>query len=138
MPAEGAAGGIIIMWRKDKVQCHSIIPGDVSLSLLFSNLSNGDNWYYSGVYCRGNITEQNLLKSELEHIKSLWGSKGIIGDDFNMVLRRSERSGNHYADAEIEGFLSLINNLDLIDLLLAGGKWTWSNLRDQSSFSRLD
>lgn len=138
LPAKGAAGGIIIMWKKDKILCHSVMLGDVSLSCLFSNLSNGDNWHFSGVYCRGNSSERNLLNAELEKIKFSLICNGIFGGDFNIILRKSERSGNHTPDAEIENFLSIINNLDLIDLPLAGGKWTKSNLRDQSSFSRID
>lgn len=92
-PAKGSTGGILIMWRKDQVLYHNVTPGEVTFSSLFSNLTNGYPWYFSGVYCRGNAPERNLLAVELEHIKSSWGNKDIIGRDFNMVLKRSERLG---------------------------------------------
>lgn len=35
-------------------------------------------------------------------------------------------------------FQSLFSDLDLMDLPLHGGKWTWSNQREQPSFPRID
>lgn len=69
LPAKGSAGGILIMWRNDRVNCHGIIPGEITLSCLFSNLSNEDFWFFSGVYCRGNCEERIKLGNELKHIK---------------------------------------------------------------------
>lgn len=58
LPAEGSAGGILIMWRKDCVNYYGVILGEITISCLFSNLFNGDFWYISGVYCRGNCEER--------------------------------------------------------------------------------
>lgn len=35
LPAVGATGGILIVWRRDKFRCKNILKGSVSLSCLF-------------------------------------------------------------------------------------------------------
>lgn len=93
LPAKGSADGILIMWRKDRVNCLNNIPGDVTLSCLFSSLSNRESWYFSDIYCKRNNNECNMLRMELEQIQQTWGNKGIIDGDFSMVLRRSKDRG---------------------------------------------
>lgn len=72
--------------------------------LFFSNLNNGDPRFFSGVCCRCNNSERNLLTVELELVKFSWGNKGIVGGDFNMILKSSGRSGSAYNDLGIEEF----------------------------------
>lgn len=43
LPAKGSAGDVLIMWRKDRMICNDVIPGETTLSCLFSNLPNGDH-----------------------------------------------------------------------------------------------
>lgn len=78
-----------------------------------------------------------MLESELNNLKSLWGNKCIIDGDFNMVLQRCERLCRSQSDNSIDDFHSILNNLELNDIPLKGGNWTWSNQCDQP-FSRID
>lgn len=41
--AKGTAGGILIMWRVDRVWFQNIIKGEITLACLFSNIVNGDS-----------------------------------------------------------------------------------------------
>lgn len=52
-----------------------------------------------------------------------------------MVLRRGEQSGNSFLASEANDFKEVMDRLDMIDLLLLGGQWTWSN---NKSLSRID
>lgn len=63
---------------------------------------------------------------------------GIVGADFNMVLKSSERSSGSTNSKDIDDFSTLIDSMDLNDLPLMGGRWTWNNLREHSSSSRID
>lgn len=78
-----------------------------------------------------------MLGTKLAHIKNSWGD-GNCGGDFNMVLKCSERSSGYISPKDIAEFSSLLDSLDLYDLPLLGEKWTWSNLREHSSSSRID
>lgn len=65
-----------------------------------------------------------------------WGVNWVVEGDFNMVLKRSERSGDQFS--VVEEFKNNIKGLNLMDLPLSGGCWTWSKDRSNPSFSRVD
>ncbi|KAG2725795.1 hypothetical protein I3760_01G083200 [Carya illinoinensis] len=58
-----------------------------------------------------------------------------MGVDFNITSFPSERSGSHHNALAMEEFSKLIFELDLMDLPLVGGEFTWSNSK---GWSRLD
>lgn len=64
------------------------------------------------------------MGNELRHIKSSWGERGVVGGDFNMVLKCFEMSSGSTNPKDIDDFSTLIDSLDLNDLLLMGGRWT--------------
>lgn len=138
LPSKGFAGGILLMWKRDWVTCMDVKIGEITISCLFSNNNNTTTWFFSGVYCRGNDTERTLLWQELNQCFNCWGRNGIIGGDFNTVIRRSERSGTQFNATLANEFLVNMENLDLGDLPLKGSNWTWSDQRDPPTFSRID
>lgn len=60
---------------------------------------------------------------------------GCIGGDFNVTRFPSERSGDSSSGSAMSDFSALLFELDLVDLPLAWGDFTWSNGR---AWSRLD
>ncbi|KAG6639907.1 hypothetical protein CIPAW_10G134600 [Carya illinoinensis] len=58
-----------------------------------------------------------------------------MGGNFNIVHFPSERSGTHRHSATMEEFSEFVFDLDLMDLPLLGGEFTWSN---GQGWSRLD
>jgi len=70
------------------------------------------------VYCRGNYSERLLLEEELINVRNAWGFKGIVGGDFNMILRNSKRSDSNYSNNDMDDFRALFDKLDLNDLPL--------------------
>lgn len=63
-------------------------------------------------------------KGLLKCLGHCWGDRGVVGGDFNMVLKCSERSGGFTNPEDIEDFSTLIDSLDLNNLPLMGEKWT--------------
>lgn len=55
-----------------------------------------------------------------------------------MVLYSNKRSGEGTTATEIEEFREGVDKFNLVDLRLLGGRWTWSNSREQPSWSRID
>lgn len=62
----------------------------------------------------------------------------VVGRDFNMNLRQSERFKKHFFVSYPQEFRENIEQLNLLDILLKGGTWTRSNQRDNPSFSKID
>lgn len=54
-----------------------------------------------------------------------------------MVLR-SERIGENFSRVCANRFREVMNLLELVDLLLMEGRWTWTNNRRASSCSRIN
>lgn len=75
------------MWNKSLVDCSETLVGGTTVACKFVTLSNGVEWFFSGVYCRDSESNKETMWKELIECHVKWGNKGIIGGDFNMVLR---------------------------------------------------
>lgn len=119
IPAKGLAGKIVIPWKDDHVLCADIIKGECTLSCIFENHSGGFGWIFTGVYCRGNRTEKDILWEELENCRTKWGGNWIIGGDFNMTMQRNERSGSNFSVMEAKEFKERMDKVGVVDLPLS-------------------
>ncbi|KAG2678369.1 hypothetical protein I3760_11G000300 [Carya illinoinensis] len=78
--------------------------------------------YYT-VACSFKMVEDNFL----------WA---FVGGDFNIIRFRSERSGDSNLCPTMIDFSDCIFDLNLVDLPLAGGPFTWFNSQTWSRFDR--
>ncbi|EOY00375.1 Uncharacterized protein TCM_010238 [Theobroma cacao] len=62
----------------------------------------------------------------------------LVRGDFNVVKCLEEKIGTTLNDDAINQFVNFIEDVSLIDLLISGGKFTWSNNREEASFSCID
>ena len=84
------------------------------------------------------MRDRRLLWEELVGLNSWWNVPWCVGGDFNVVRFSSERSGSTSFTAAMREFSSFISEQGLIDILLQGGFFTWSNSREVVSKARLD
>ena len=85
--------------------------------------------------------EKRLRESfweELGLIKGLWEDPWCVGDDFNEILSPNERSRGGRNSNSMRRFSDILNDLELSDLLLQGGPFTWRGGLNDRSMSRLD
>ena len=75
---------------------------------------------------------------ELGSIKGLWEVPWCIGGDFNEIFYPNERSRGGKVSNSMRRFSDILNDLDLRDLPLQGGPYTWRGGLNGSSMSRLD
>ncbi|KAG2720457.1 hypothetical protein I3760_02G035900 [Carya illinoinensis] len=76
-----------------------------------------------------------LLVGGIVGFDYLWDLPGCMCGDFNITRFTSECLGDTSTSSDMEEFSEFIFVLDLLDLPLVGGTFTWSNSR---SWSRLD
>lgn len=138
LPVVRTVGDILLMWDCDKMKCKEVVKGRVSISCLFKWSGRGNDWAFSRIYCRGSRKERNCLWDELMNCKVKWGDRWVIGGDFNIILNKGERSGKNVNQRKIEEFGEWVDKLELVDISLMGGKWTWSSSSDRLSWSRID
>jgi endonuclease/exonuclease/phosphatase family metal-dependent hydrolase len=61
-----------------------------------------------------------------------------VAGDFNVVKFASKHSGTAAFSAAMMEFSDFISDLDLVDIPLLGGRFTWSNNSENTSSSRID
>lgn len=76
--------------------------------------------------------------TELKDLGNLLEGGWCIGGDFNEVLFTSDRSGRRRPNPHMETFKEWVSDFNLIDLTLQQGDHTWSNFRENPSFSKID
>ena len=75
---------------------------------------------------------------ELVGVQQYWNVPWCCIGDFNIVRFPSERLGNSRLTLAMELFSEFVEDLNLIDLPLERGSYTWSRGSDRPSMSRID
>ena len=136
--AEGASGGMLLMWDKRVMEQLDVAKGEFTLSCKFKCVEDECEWMFSGVYGPNRDSDRKLLWEELSGIGSWWSLPWCIGGDFNVVRFPNERGAGGSISSAMWDFSDFISDQGLLDLSLVGGRFTWSSNQDNPSMSRLD
>ncbi|RVW82341.1 Transposon TX1 uncharacterized 149 kDa protein [Vitis vinifera] len=75
---------------------------------------------------------------ELGAIRGLWDDPWCLGGDFNITLFQHERSSQRRTSSAMRRFAEFVDDLELVDLTLQGGEFTWSGGLNNQAWARLD
>ena len=132
------AGGIILMWDKRMLEKIDVRIGEYSVSCQWRSLEDGFIWTGTGVYGPNLDRERSFCWDELRGVRDRWALPWCVFGDFNAVRYPRERLGcTNFSQAMLD-FSDFIDSVNLIDLPLSGGPFTWSNGSDPPSMSRID
>ena len=70
--------------------------------------------------------------------RGIWDDPWCLGDDFNATLSQRERSSQGSLNGAMRRFAQVVEELELLDLPLQGGVFSWSGGRNSQSWDRLD
>ncbi|XP_034692384.1 uncharacterized protein LOC117919321 [Vitis riparia] len=138
MGAHGAARGILICWDKRTLEVLEMEVGQFSISCRFRNVEDGIVWIFTGVYGPFSKEEKEILWEELEAIRDIWDDPWCLRGDFNVTLSQWERSNQGRLTGAMRRFAQVVDELELLDLSLQGGVFSWSGDRNNQSWARLD
>ena len=82
--------------------------------------------------------EREDFLSELGAIRGLWNELWCVAGDFNMIRFPSERSKGGRMSPTMRRFSEVVEELELRDLPLQGGLFTWSGGLNNRLKSRID
>nr|CAN78335.1 hypothetical protein VITISV_004143 [Vitis vinifera] len=133
-----AAKGVLVFWDNRVLQLEEMEVGKFTVSCRFKNCEDGFCWSFSGVYGPTMKAERKELWSELGAIRGIWNEPWCIVGDFNMIRFPSERSRGGRLSQEMRRFSEVVEELDLRDLPLQGGSFTWCGGLNNRSKSRID
>ncbi|RVW46561.1 LINE-1 reverse transcriptase-like [Vitis vinifera] len=112
--------------------------GQFSISCRLRNVEDGFVWIFTGVYGPFSREDREALWVELGAIRGIWSDPWCIGGDFNVILSQRERSSQGRISGAMRRFAQIVDDLELLDLPLQGGVFSWSGGRDNQSWARLD
>ncbi|CAN4119501.1 unnamed protein product [Withania somnifera] len=114
LEASGTRGGIIMLW--DRVH---------TLTCIFEALLQNFTHHISGVYAPNFKMERTEVWDDLGVVKGLIKGPWAVCGDFNVCRFLSEkRNCQRRSNAMVE-FSDTLQDLELIDLPLEGGTFTW-------------
>lgn len=138
LPSEGASGGIIVMWKEGILIMEDYLIGAFSVSIKFPNVADNFVWVFTSVYGASDSGYYNQFWQELWDIRILFEDPWLIGGDFNAIISPDERNVPGGAIRNRRLFKSFVNSFSLVDLPMAGGRFTWTNSQQPPLLVRLD
>ena len=82
--------------------------------------------------------DRECLWDEFGAIRGIWGEPWCVGGDFNVILSQGERSRQGRVTSAMRRFARVMDDLELVDLPLQGGSFTWSGGLHNQAWARLD
>ncbi|XP_026419995.1 uncharacterized protein LOC113315972 [Papaver somniferum] len=110
LASEGAYGGIIFMWKERILVMEDQLIGAFSVSIKFRNMSDDFSWIFTSVYGASD--------------------SGYYSSD--------ERNTQGGGVANINYLKAFVQKFALIDIPMAGGRFTWTNSKQPPLLIRLD
>ncbi|GMI83371.1 hypothetical protein HRI_002006400 [Hibiscus trionum] len=134
----GSAGGIITSWDPDFFEIENRLIDRNYIILIGKLVKENIRCCLVNVYASNDDSHRLQMFHALKNNLFDFNLPVILGGDFNVVSSTEERSEGSVNKVAIRNFNSFIEELAVIDLPLHGSRFTWSNYRDNPSFSRLD
>ena len=70
--------------------------------------------------------------------RGIWDDPWCLGGDFNAALSQREKSSQGSLNGAMRRFAQVVDELELLDLPLQRGVFSWSGGRNNQSWARLD
>ena len=138
IPSKGKSGGILSGINTDIYDVGSFHEGKYILQLNIFDRERKLKWNFLNVY--GAPQEENKIEflTELASFCSKNKDPYLVGGDFNILRFTSEKNKGGGIHRHSGVFNSIIAAQELIDIHMAGGKFTWSNNQNNPTLERLD
>ncbi len=138
LDAINTAGGVLLLWDKRVLELADSIVGKFSISCLWKCLLDGFEWVGTGLYGPTCDEIRPDFWSEVKGVRQRWAQPWCVFEDFNVVRYPNERLGCSILSTNMIDFSDFIEDLNLVDLPLHGGRYTWCNGSINPSMSRID
>lgn len=138
LEASGTRGGIIIMWDGRVWEGEVGYIGAYTITCNFSGKIQEYSWHLSGVYAPNDRYKREEVWWELAGVRGLFEGPWVVCGDFNTVRYPSEKKNCSRTSRAMMNFSSFIEDMELVDIQLAGGDYTWRKGDRHVATTRLD
>lgn len=126
------------MWDKRNWNCTEVQQGVYTLLCFLESTQENFRWAFTGVYGPHSNPEREDFWQELAAVRGLWDESWVVGGDFNVCRRESERLNCTRRSKAMKDFSEAIEDLGIIDLPLHGAIYTWARGENSDQASRID
>jgi hypothetical protein len=116
----------------------SFKDGKYMLQLNLWDKTNKIKWNFINVYGAAQEENKNEFLAEFASFCNNMSEPYLIGGDFNIIRCASEKNKGGGVHRHAQLFNSIINSLDLLEIHMNGGRFTWSNNQSNPTLERLD
>lgn len=127
-----------MIWDKDKVDYEECWIDVFSVSIMAAGVGDNQRWMLTGVYGPSSGDRIESFIGALQDIQMRRDLPWCIGRDFNEVLYLEERNRVVRRTRGMDIFSEFVESNNLINLPIVGAQFTWSNLQEWPSLSKLD
>jgi hypothetical protein len=115
--AEGALGGLAILWNPIEISLSSFFTTQHTISAKFQPMGSNQSGYITNVYGPQVMQDKLTFLQSLSLLAPLLESQPwIIGANFNIITSLPQKSGClNYLDQDSEIFKETISDLGLVD-----------------------
>lgn len=123
---------------KDKVNVLNEKTGKYFIRLKLSNADNKKVWDLMAIYGAAQSEQKAEFLTELAKEFYSQGSPLVVGGDFNILRKESEKNkiGGYTKWSFI--FNSIIDQANLREVQMSGRQFTWCNFQDSPTLEKLD
>lgn len=131
----GHSGGLVVLWKRS-VQCEIAGYSHRHIDVLF--LENGSvSWRLSCFYGYPDRTKRRKSWELIRRLANISSLPWYIWGDFNDLLHASNKKGIiPHPQVLLDGFGKAIEDCNLSELHMCGGKYTWGKSRGTKNWVR--
>ena len=138
IPSRGRSGGILSGIRLNSLDVGSFKEGKYILQLNLWDKTLKTKWNFMNIYGSPHEVSKEDFLTELASFCGTCQEPYLAGGDFNLLRFTSEKNKPTVLSKHSGTFNSIIACYDLLDMTLAGGKYTWSNNQSPPTLEKLD
>lgn len=136
----GKSGGLLVAW-KEEIQIRSIIKNDFCYEIQIQSDEDVKPLWLIFVYTSTESRERRTQWEYLIQRKQCWGSRWVMGGDFNDIKEHGEKNrGRRRSYGSFLTFRNFISRMEMGEVKYRGNPFTWANNRADEGFvqERLD
>lgn len=109
-----------------------------TISVTVQDAKRDTTWTLTGVYGPQGELEKKMFLRELKQLKALALPRWLIIGDFNLIYKEQDKSNGNLNRRLMSRFPRTLNHLEVMEVPLLGRKFTWSNLQNNPTLTRID
>jgi hypothetical protein len=139
LPPRGRSGGILVGINTSTLKVNKVDSGEFCVKLAIKSKIYGFEWMLVPVYGAALDKFKHEFLAELVRMCDSETLPMLLAGDFKILRRISEdKSNDNFQPRWPFIFNSIIENLNLKEIILSGRQFTWESRRENPTYEKLD